>query len=279
METTLLQKGFFYKMAKTTFLAIAMATGMAGANAQISTFPWTETFETNSPSRASWTQIYESGTMAWTFAADATTGSYDLDPFEGALVANFPANSWGGEKTKLVSPVLDLTTAALPELHFYYVNPYWGSEQNILKIFYRTSAGSPWNEIAVFNTDIDPWTSSGNISLPNPSATYQIALEGHTLYGYSIMVDQLTVTGMLATAGFDAAAVKVYPNPTNGIVHVDGATEIQSVEVYNLSGQQVMVKPMADSENQLDLSPLASGNYFLKIHSHDAFKTVKIVRE
>lgn len=55
MKTNLLSKKIknrYVFSALTIFSAI-------GLHAQISTFPWTETFEDNSPTRSGWTQVYE----------------------------------------------------------------------------------------------------------------------------------------------------------------------------------------------------------------------------
>ena len=220
-------------------LAVALFIVTTGVNAQITTFPWTETFEDSSPSRPAWTQIYESGTMAWTFATDASTGSYNLDPYQGSKVANFPANSWNSEKTKLVSPVLNLEGATNTTLSFYYVNPSWGSDQNVLRVFYRTSAASAWTQISILNTNVSAWTSSGTITLPNPTATYQIALEGHTFYGYSIMVDQLVVNATISTVGVTGVDVATQGSVAPEILTASGSLQLTATVNPATASQEV----------------------------------------
>jgi hypothetical protein len=186
-------------------LATVLVLG-AGLKAQtITTFPWTETFNTDSPTLQYWTQIYEVNNMSWTFTNDATTGSYNLDPYDGNF-ANFPADSHNFDTTKLVSPVLDISGLANVTLNFVYVNPLWSPDQNWLTIYYRTSSAGPWVQLQEYHTNITTWTPSGNISLPNPSATYQIAIECRTDYGWSTLVDQVVVAG---TAAVDVTSVDV----------------------------------------------------------------------
>ncbi len=156
----------------------------------ITVFPFIETFEDDSPSRDSWTQIQETGTNSWTFSEDAGGGAIPF-AYEGIYNAKFTSSPDGPHITKLVSPEMDLTTLITPELVFWYAQDRWNG-QNELKIYYRTSSSEPWTEIAFFNSDVPVWTKE-TTTLPNPSATYQIAFEGIDNYGYSNVLDNITV--------------------------------------------------------------------------------------
>jgi hypothetical protein len=185
----------FIKSIAVIFLLLFSATGM---RAQIiNAFPFTETFNSDSPTLQYWTQIYEVNNMSWTFTQNASTGSYNLAPYDGNF-ANYPGTSHNFDTTKLVSPVLNLAGMSNVSLNFVYVNPFWSPDQNWLTIYYRTSASSGWVQLQEYHSNITTWTPSGNIALPNPTATYQIAIECKTDYGYSTLVDQVVVTG---TAG------------------------------------------------------------------------------
>jgi uncharacterized protein YjdB len=229
MKRNLLQQMAHSIIRNVSLTAIILIAAGTGACAQVTTFPWTENFENSSTTRPQWTQIHEVGEMDWNFAPDATTGSYTLSAYEGAMVADFPANSWAGEITKLVSPVLNLGGATSASMSFYYVNPLWDTEQNILKVYYRTSAAGAWTQIAIFNSDVDDWTSSGTINLPNLSATYQIALEGETLYGYSIMVDQLVVNATIPAVPVTGVDVTVQGGGPAEITTAGGTLQLNAV--------------------------------------------------
>lgn len=58
----------------------------------------------------------------------------------------------------------------------------------------------------------------------------------------------------------NADAVKVYPNPTNGILTVDTQKEITNVVLYNKLGKKVL----ESNDKSLDLNTLPTGQYFLK---------------
>lgn len=59
--------------------------------------------------------------------------------------------------------------------------------------------------------------------------------------------------------------VNIYPNPANNFLTVDGYSTNTSAEVYNISGKLLLSAPLRN--NQLDISPLASGLYFIKLSS------------
>ena len=74
----------------------------------------------------------------------------------------------------------------------------------------------------------------------------------------------------------DVNSVQVWPNPTNGIVHIE-AGDINKVEVYNLLGQLALT---AEKVETIDLSHLEKGVYFLIISNNNGAKAVtKVIKE
>lgn len=65
----------------------------------------------------------------------------------------------------------------------------------------------------------------------------------------------------------------IYPNPTNGIVNIDGY-EIIEVKVYNVFGQLVK----KTNENVIDLSRQNAGLYIIKIQTQLGIITKQIIR-
>jgi hypothetical protein len=159
--------------------------------ATITDFPWIEGFEDDSPTRSWWAQQYVVGTGNWTFQAGSN--GVVTTAYEGVKNARFVSQSGNNNPiTKLITPVLDLTTVLDPILSFYYAQPVWAGDQNRLKVYYRTHPTSEWVEIAHYTQSVTVWTLE-TLVLPNPSATYQIAFEGINNYGYANVVDYVTV--------------------------------------------------------------------------------------
>lgn len=72
----------------------------------------------------------------------------------------------------------------------------------------------------------------------------------------------------------EVEAVSVYPNPAKDKLYIKGEN-IQSIELYNLVGQQVMVS----AETVLDLSDLTEGIYFVRVVCENGMATKRIVKQ
>lgn len=252
-------------------------------NAQVTTFPWTETFETSSPTVAEWTKIYESGTKEWSIVATAYTG-YTTGAYQGSLMAQFDITGFNGSNvTKYVSPVLNLSSVSNPTLEFYYRNKAWGSDQNVLKVYYRTSTTGAWTLITTFNSNISDWTSSGTLTLPSPSATYQIALEGVAWYGRSITVDDVLVKSeTLSTSESDKqkSALKVYPNPASDFINIKSDKRISEISIFDLAGKQVNHHNNDSTEAKISIQQLPAGTYIIQSKTSDgALNSQKFIKK
>jgi hypothetical protein len=69
----------------------------------------------------------------------------------------------------------------------------------------------------------------------------------------------VTVTITLGSEDFLAENLKVYPNPVKDVLTVSYTEDIATVEVYNIIGQQVLVKDVNAAEAQINLSRLPAG--------------------
>lgn len=63
-------------------------------------------------------------------------------------------------------------------------------------------------------------------------------------------------------------SVKLYPNPTNNILNVEG-DGMSSIEVYNAVGQRVMKQEVNGNKAQVNTQSLNSGVYFIRIVAND----------
>ena len=72
-----------------------------------------------------------------------------------------------------------------------------------------------------------------------------------------------TITGVGETMTYDD--ITLSPNPTNGIVRIDGATAAE-VKVYNALGQLVKT---VQGANEIDMGHLSEGIYLIRITAAD----------
>lgn len=83
----------------------------------------------------------------------------------------------------------------------------------------------------------------------------------------------------LASEHFDASKLIVYPNPVKDVLNVGSDQEITSVAIYNVLGQQVILKSIRATNGQIDVSGLRQGTYVVKVTSAQKTKTIKVVKE
>jgi hypothetical protein len=87
--------------------------------------------------------------------------------------------------------------------------------------------------------------------------------------------------GDTGVSSIEAASLKVYPNPTKGIIYIEG-TEIDQVSVVNMSGAlvKVVTSPNYLPLTEIDLSELPTGTYILTLANENGtvVSTRKIIR-
>jgi hypothetical protein len=157
----------------------------------VTEFPITEGFESQYLSIC-WSKEVVSGSMEWTISH-----AYNIDwnhdpipPVEGEQFVFYKGSS--GSASRLISPVMDITTLEHPSLKFSHLAVAWTLDINELKVQYRTSPNEQWVDLIQYTTEFSEWTED-SIALPNPSQTYQIAFLATYHYGYGVGVDAVTV--------------------------------------------------------------------------------------
>lgn len=66
----------------------------------------------------------------------------------------------------------------------------------------------------------------------------------------------------------------IYPNPTNGMLTINGSSAVSEIAVYNNLGQLLFT---SEEKNQVNLSALGSGIYFLKISNENGQTETKMI--
>jgi hypothetical protein len=70
--------------------------------------------------------------------------------------------------------------------------------------------------------------------------------------------------------------IQIYPNPTSGKIVVESEkSNVESIEIFDIVGRKLSTFNFQLSTNEIDISHLAAGIYFMKVDS----KTVKIVKQ
>lgn len=79
----------------------------------------------------------------------------------------------------------------------------------------------------------------------------------------------------LSTTDFNFATISVYPNPTTTLLHFNSIEIIKEIIVYDLLGNQVLVKNNSDNALSLDVSNLSKGMYLIKFITAENSQTTR----
>jgi Ca-activated chloride channel family protein len=98
----------------------------------------------------------------------------------------------------------------------------------------------------------------------------------YLLYG-GIVILSLLVTGSIVykfkrKKSDSPSVVRVFPNPSNGIVNIETTSNSGFIQIFNLNGQLQKTIPIQDIQTQIDLMDLTNGNYFAQ-HSNNGVQS------
>lgn len=84
----------------------------------------------------------------------------------------------------------------------------------------------------------------------------------------------------LGINNYQFETIKIYPNPTAGVLNISMAQLPDSFIIYNNLGQVILNKQVVAMEDlSIDTSAFSKGVYFIKINKESSSKTVQFIRE
>jgi hypothetical protein len=148
---------------------------------------------------------------------------------------------------------------------------------------------NPANFVVTFFTSLEDANNNVNpienpsqfTNTTNPQTIYVrvTSLNGRTTSTTSIGTMQLYVQETLSTDGFNDLKINISPNPVIDFMIISSKENLDSLAIYNVLGQLVFKIATKSNQEKIDLSTLASGNYFVKINSNNNSKVVKIIKQ
>ncbi len=73
--------------------------------------------------------------------------------------------------------------------------------------------------------------------------------------------------------------LKIYPNPTKGILFIENNSfEINEIEIYDLYGKLILKKEIRNIKENINLTSLPAGVYFLGIKNENSYYLQKIIK-
>ena len=108
------------------------------------------------------------------------------------------------------------------------------------------------------------------LTLSNPT-------NGATLGQATLVVT--IVDGTTSIEALPSDAVRMFPNPSRGVVELQAGSRIEAVQVYDLVGKQVMATQPLATDTRLNLSQLPAGLYTVTVITAQGRWTSKLIRE
>ncbi|GHT72195.1 hypothetical protein FACS189456_0010 [Bacteroidia bacterium] len=159
-----------------------------------------------------------------------------------------------------------------------------GAQAQDMRLFVHSGADAP-QSFAL--SDIDKITfSSDTINvLPKSGVGSNIALSSVSRLTFAVVTDTVPLpptdtvpdppTGVNAV---DVSALEVFPNPVRDELLVTSGTEIETVVVFNLSGNVLLRRNVRSYTATLSLGFLPAGMYLIQVKRADATNTLKVIK-
>ena len=127
----------------------------------------------------------------------------------------------------------------------------------------------------VSNVTSNPYT----LSSLNSASTYDYYVQSNCGSDVSLWSGPYTFTPLLANDSFDIKNFVAYPNPVNDVLNLSYSSEITSVKVINLLGQELISKKVSNNSVQIDMSDLSAGTYIVNVVIDNIVKSIKISKK
>lgn len=143
-------------------------------------------------------------------------------------------------------------------------------------------------DIVVVGTGITWYASSSDAaSAINPLPNSTLVTNNTTYYATQTIAGcqstasvAITVQTFLGNEEFDLNSLTYYPNPVvEDILKLSYSDRLTNVVIYNIVGKQIFAKKLNSNKEEIDMSGLADGVYFLKVASGDVSKMIKVIKE
>ncbi|MCR5646434.1 MAG: T9SS type A sorting domain-containing protein [Bacteroidales bacterium] len=104
---------------------------------------------------------------------------------------------------------------------------------------------------------------------------------GQDVLTFSWFIDNVKVvatdTTNVEVAEMDLNAVRMFPNPTQGVVYIESANTLISMALYGIKGEMVESRPVGAKELELHLEGYSKGVYFIRLVTDEGVTTKKLI--
>ena len=98
--------------------------------------------------------------------------------------------------------------------------------------------------------------------------------------GRGSIIEPSVVSLALITASenFEEMQIKLFPNPTSDIIYINSDGKKADIELVDITGISVLQKQIKTEQEELNISKMKAGTYFLRISKNDKQAVYKVVK-
>ncbi|MBR5725562.1 MAG: fibronectin type III domain-containing protein [Muribaculaceae bacterium] len=235
-------------------------------------------FEWKATSGGTYTQVNATGTtMSFNLTSLTPNTNYTFRAF--ATTAS--GTTYGAEKTFTTldqgqEPCPTPTNIQATNITETTADISWTQPNNTATswdVLYKESAADSWYTAT---TSSNPYTLTGL----NGSSSYDVQVIAHCT---SSQTSDPSAIITFMTVGIDDYTldntVNVYPNPTNGNVHVQCSDMMESLEIYDTYGKLLGTETVNSNVANVDLTSYAKGTYFVRVTTDKGVVTKRVVKQ
>ena len=140
-----------------------------------------------------------------------------------------------------------------------------------------TTVANGWQTMEFNFNNQATGTAAFNAAFPYDKASiffnFGVAGSGQTYY-----FDDMKFGAALGVASFEASNIRMYPNPTSTVFTIEANDVIENVSLYNVLGQEVLVRNSNSNSVTLDVANLQTGVYVVKTMIGGVTATSRLVK-
>lgn len=262
------------------------------------TLPYSEGFETLFPA-GNWAVSNPNHDITWVqnsnsggYAATATSAS--INNFGYSSLPNFL------KKDALITGAFDFTNVPQPELKFDLAYcQFSNTRTDSLNVYYSLDCGSNWikvwgqrgNQLATspdqttaFVPDATQWKT---VSIPmlfvSGQSKVSFKFENVSNWGNVMYLDNINLQNnpALAVREINKADVKIYPNPTSGLVAVrlPSTHSFRTMQVFNSIGELMYETVLTDNAVIFSVQHYSCGLYFIHLKGETVSQIEKLMKQ
>jgi len=199
-----------------------------------------------------------------------------VDNFNNIIVANFSTSDMVYNSYPDFTPKSKQSPAAQgSRVSFFSVESCKASDFNLIEEHGAIYATIQQGEFTWYDMNANIVIEGANsyAILPTESGTFRARLkdEGGCIY-YSDIITYNKPTNIKDLSG---ARYAIYPNPVVDVLHLESKTEIQQVQIFDLSGRLVLQQHYQAKDIMIDLANVQSGLYSMVIMDNNGQKAVE----